>query len=45
MDALTQIEHSQVDVAKLQPITYDSMNHNYLVLGEKVRQAFHDGME
>ena len=45
MDTLTQIEHSQVDIAKLQPITYDPMNHHYLVLGEKVGQAFHDGME
>ena len=33
----------KMDVAKLQPITYDSMNHHYLVLGQKVGQAFHDG--
>jgi flavin reductase (DIM6/NTAB) family NADH-FMN oxidoreductase RutF len=32
------------DVARLRPITYDSMNHHYLVLGEKVGQAFHDGL-
>ena len=44
MDALTQIEHGQVDVAKLQPITYDPMNHHYLILGQKAGQAFHDGM-
>ena len=37
-------ESGKVDVAKLQPITYDSMNHHYLVLGEKVGQAFHDGL-
>ena len=37
-------EDGKVDVAKLQPITYDPMNHHYLVLGEKVGQAFHDGM-
>ena len=36
-------EDGKVDVAKLQPITYDPMNHHYLVLGEKVGQAFHDG--
>ena len=36
-------EHGKVDVSKLQPITYDPMNHHYLVLGEKVGQAFHDG--
>ena len=35
--------NGKVDVAKLQPITYDPMNHHYLVLGEKVGQAFHDG--
>ena len=37
-------ENGKVDVSKLQPITYDSMNHHYLVLGEKVGQAFHDGL-
>ena len=37
-------ENGKVDVSKLQPITYDSMNHSYLVLGEKVGQAFHDGL-
>ena len=36
-------EAGKVDVAKLQPITYDPMNHHYLVLGAKVGQAFHDG--
>lgn len=37
-------ENGKVDAAKLQPITYDPMNHHYLVLGEKVGQAFHDGL-
>ena len=37
-------ENGKVDAAKLQPITYDPMNHHYLVLGEKVGQAFHDGV-
>ena len=37
-------ENGKVDVSKLQPITYDPMNHHYLVLGEKVGQAFHDGV-
>ena len=36
-------ENGKVDVAKLQPITYDPMNHHYLVLGEKVGQAFQAG--
>ena len=37
-------ENGKVDVTKLQPITYDPMSHHYLVLGEKVGQAFHDGV-
>lgn len=37
-------ENGKVDVSKLQPITFDPMNNHYLVLGEKVGQAFHDGM-
>ena len=37
-------ENGKVDVSKLQPITYDPMNHHYLVLGETVGQAFHDGV-
>ena len=37
-------ENGKVDVQKLRPITYDPMNHHYLVLGEKVGQAFHDGL-
>lgn len=36
-------EDGKVDVKKLQPITYDSMNHSYLVLGECVGKAFSDG--
>lgn len=36
-------ENGKVDVSKLQPISYDPMNHHYLVLGKKVGQAFHDG--
>ena len=37
-------ENGKVDVHKLQSITYDPMNHAYLVLGEAVGRAFHDGM-
>lgn len=41
----TYLDHSgKVDVVKLQPITYDPMHHHYLVLGEKVGQAFQDGL-
>lgn len=34
----------KVDVAKLQPVTFDPAHHSYLVLGKKVGQAFHDGL-
>ncbi len=34
----------KVDVAKLQPITFDPVHHRYLVLGESVGRAFHDGL-
>lgn len=33
----------KIDPAKLMPIAYDGMNHAYLVLGEKVGNAFADG--
>ena len=33
----------KIDPAKLRPITFDGMNHAYLVLGEKVGNAFSDG--
>ncbi|MGX8773611.1 MAG: flavin reductase family protein [Bacillota bacterium] len=32
-----------IDLAKLRPIVYDGMNHNYNVLGEIVGKAFEDG--
>lgn len=37
-------ENGKVDVTKLQPITYDPVNHHYLVLGERVGQAFQEGV-
>lgn len=37
-------ENGMVDPAKLRPITFDAMNNAYLVLGEKVGNAFHDGL-
>ena len=36
-------EKGKVDVKVLAPITYDPVNHDYLVLGEKVGNAFQDG--
>lgn len=32
-----------IDPQKLRPITYDAANHAYLILGEKVGNAFSDG--
>lgn len=36
-------EKGRVDPQKLAPITYDPMNHDYLVLGDKIGNAFKDG--
>jgi len=33
----------KIDLAKFNPITYDTMNHHYISLGEKVGTAFCDG--
>lgn len=38
-------EDGKIDPSKLRPITYDSMNQAYLVIGEKVGNAFHDGLK
>lgn len=38
-------EAGKVDPAKLRPITFDPMNNSYLVLGEKVGNAFSDGLQ
>ena len=38
-------EKGKVNVAKLQPITFDPVHHTYLTLGEKAGQAFHDGLK
>lgn len=35
----------KVDPAKLRPITFDPMNNAYLMLGEKVGNAFQDGLQ
>jgi len=37
-------ENGKVDPAKLRPIIFDPMNNAYLVLGEKVGNAFKDGV-
>ena len=36
-------EDGQIDLSKFKPITYDSVHHNYIALGEVVGKAFNDG--
>lgn len=36
-------EKGNIDIKKVNPICYDSSNHGYYTLGEKVGQAFSDG--
>lgn len=38
-------EKGNVDLGKLQPISYDSSSHFYRVLGEPVGKAFSDGLQ
>lgn len=38
-------EDGSVDITKLRPIAYDPMNHDYLLVTEKVGKAFEDGVE
>lgn len=38
-------EKGKIDPKKLRPITYDPMNHDYLVLGEPVGKAFGEGLK
>ena len=37
-------ENGKIDTGKLQPITFDPVNNAYLKLGEKVGNAFRDGL-
>lgn len=37
------ITDGKIDIAKLRPITYDPIGHNYFELGAKVGNAFSDG--
>ena len=38
-------ENGKIDAAKLQPITFDPVSHQYRALGAVVGQAFHDGVK
>jgi len=37
------LTEGKIAPSKLRPITYDSMKHTYLALGEKVGNAFSNG--
>ena len=38
-------DDGKIDPAKLRPIAFDTVNHAYLVLGERVGSAFQDGKQ
>ncbi|NCB32729.1 MAG: flavin reductase family protein [Erysipelotrichia bacterium] len=38
-------EKGSIDPSKLQPIVFDAANHDYLALGKKTGNAFHDGLK
>ena len=38
-------ENGKIDPQKLRPITFDAVNHAYLVIGEQVGNAFRDGLK
>ena len=38
-------EKGKIDLTKFSPICYDCDGHGYYTLGEKVGQAFHDGLK
>ena len=42
LDAILDTD-GQIDPAKLRPVIYDPVHHDYLVIGEKVGKAFSDG--
>lgn len=37
-------EKGKIDASKLRPITFDPVRNDYLVIGEKVGDAFHSGL-
>lgn len=39
------LQDGKIDIKKLKPICYDSSMHGYYAIGEKVGQAFSDGMK
>ena len=39
------LTNDQVDISKLRPITYDGLHHGYYVLGERVGEAYKEGLK
>ena len=37
------LTNGKIDLSKFSPVTYDSANHDYIALGQKVGKAFSDG--
>lgn len=37
------LTEGKIDLSKFKPLTYDGMNHDYVILGEIVGKAFKDG--
>ena len=38
-------EDGEIDLGKFRPITYDTVHHGYYELGNRVGDAFKDGMK
>ena len=38
-------DNGKIDLSKFKPLVYDTSNHEYLTLGEKVGNAFNDGLK
>ena len=36
-------EKGMIDIQKLQPISFDPVNNDYVMIGEKIGNAFEDG--
>ncbi|MDD6467057.1 MAG: flavin reductase family protein [Erysipelotrichaceae bacterium] len=39
------LTNGKIDPSKLEPITYDPVNHTYITLGDVCGKAFHDGLQ
>ena len=44
-DEIVLSKDHKIDLGRLQPITFDPVQNEYRVLGERVERAFRDGLE